>query len=536
MTFANSHTTPPHFTYRLDLPNTKPQAVSGADRPFCAMVAADAARRVGRPLGGAARIMDPDTVSIEIGRWAGHNQVPIGRLTAWVNGLNHNESFVDKASYPASVGPFSLDPYQVETIVNTAVTGGVLALGCGLGKSVTAAALAIRAIHAFPSAGTRLWIVCPLNAVPMWTRMREHLAGKFGEVSIISMDSLHKVADAVLPTGGVLIFDEAHLLGEQKARRTKAAHTVRAKFDAAFCLTGTLLHGGIEKALSIQDLAIPGLARFASRWDAGEYFRCLVKVQIGGRTVTELKNPVGLCREAFMKYLAWGSVNMTKDSAIVRQTLNIPDQIRHTIEIGDCSRSVDEIAAECALAILAETGELPHAQAVAHALCAAGLDEKIAWIMGELDDPTQAVVIFAHYTASLDAMAAALDAAKITFVRVDGSTSGKERVEAERAFQAGEVQVFLGQQVAASVSMNLQRSSISVIIDHCWRASDYDQALARTCRRGQEFVCQHFDLTTNKIQTLVINRLRSATDFNSEAAEWQDLRLAAARAATTPAG
>lgn len=535
MTFATS-TAAPHFTYRLDswVDNAKPQAVSGADRPFCAMISAYAARAFGHPLGGAARMMSEEGIDKALVTWLDAHQVPEHRMMHWLMGLCHQP--LTPWAVPECIGPFTLDPYQVETVNQTQVAGGVLALGCGLGKSITTVALALRARDRISTASSRCWIVCPLNAVPTWKRIQPLLAAKFHYVNIISMDSLHKVADAVLPTGGVIIFDEAHLLGEMSARRTKAAHTVRQKFDAGFCLTGTMLHGGIEKALSIQDLAIPGLARFSSRWTAGEYFRCLVKVKIGNRTVTELKNPVGLCREAFMKYLAWGSVNMTKDSAIVRQTVNIPHQELHTIEIGSCDRPIDEVAAECALKILDETGELPHAQAVAHAVCQMGLEEKISWVMSNMDDPSEAVVIFAHYTESLDLMAAALVDAGISFVRVDGTTSGKDRVECERRFQAGEVRVFLGQQVAASVSMNLQRASVSIILDHCWRASDYDQALARTCRRGQVAECVHFDLIANQFQRVVVNRVRAATNFNSEAAEFQDIRLAAARLAHTPAG
>lgn len=522
----------PNFTYPISsLRGASAQAVSSADRPLCALVSAFAAMLDKQALGGAARMLTEWEVGEAILGQLYQNGIPSARAHGWAAALNHTEP--PKPTPRCIIDGVALDPYQLETVDQTPLYGGVLSLGVGLGKTLTAVALAARFANRVPYSGrTRCWIVCPLNAMPTWERMRSYLQTGFKSVQIISMDSLHKFADAVQPIGGVIIFDEVHMLGEQKARRTKAAHKVRLAFDAGFCLTGTLLHGGIEKALSIQDLAIPGLARFASRWKAGEYFKCLVRTKIGGRTVTELKRPVGLAKEAFKEYLSWGCVSMTKESAIVRKTVDIPEQEITTVEIGDCTRSIDEIAANWALEKFAETGELPHAQAVAHGLCSEGLSAKIDWLMNEMDDPTQQVVIFCMYTASLDAVEYALVTQNISFVRVDGTVTGIERAMYENKFQSGAVRVFLGQQAAASVSMNLQNACISVTIDHDWKAANYDQSLGRTCRRGQTQRCYHFDLVANKLQQRVVQRLRDAADFDASVSEYQDLKRAVLTAKT----
>jgi SNF2 family DNA or RNA helicase len=137
--------------------------------------------------------------------------------------------------------------------------------------------------------------------------------------------------------------------------------------------------------------------------------------------------------------------------------------------------------------------------------------------------------VFAHYRDTLDAISAALTQAGIPFVRVDGDTSAQNRVAAEDTFTKGGARIFLGQMVAASVSMNLQTAYISVTFDHDWKAYNYEQSLARTCRRGQTRDCHHFDLVANKLQRTVVQRLRTAMDFNAEAADWQDLKLGIAR-------
>lgn len=510
----------PSFSYPLrGYPNAPVQAVSSSDRPLCSLVSAYAELLRGSALGGSARLLSHGEQLSTFERLFAEHDVPLLRAESWV--LAINRSYVPHTFFPHKVGPFTLDPYQIETIRQTAPSGGVLALGCGLGKTVTAIALALRAQMYYSAEAQRTWVVCPLNAIPAWERMRAYVPGEY---QIISMDSLHKVVDALPSTGGTIIFDEAHLLGEMSARRTKAAHRMRAKFDAGFCLTGTLLHGGIEKALSIQDLAVPGLARFSSRWKAGEFFKCLSRHRIGGRMVTELMRPTGLAKKTFMEYLALGCVSMTKDSAIVRQTMDVPPQEIHTVELGDCTIPLDQLAADCALQMLEEDGDLPNAQAVAHRLCSIGVSEKVDWLLNEMDDPSIQVVVFAAYRATLDAVAERLTAEGITFVRVDGDTLGKDRAACEADFQQGKARVFLGQQVAASVSMNLQNAYISVTLDHDWKASNYDQSLARTCRRGQTRTCYHFDLVANKVQQHVVDRLREAADFDASSAEYQDLK------------
>ena len=388
------------------------------------------------------------------------------------------------------------------------------------------AALANRTALTVWSGGNRLWIVCPLNAMPAWHRAKPLFATLFKEVIIISQDSLHKLEKGITNIGGVLIVDEAHGFGSAKARRTKAAHAIRSKFDACFCLTGTFLHGGIEKALSIQDLAVPGLARFASRWTCGEYFKCLVQVVVGGRTVTELKKPIGIAKECFKAYLARGCVFMNKDTKIVRKTLDVPDQDIHTIEVGMCDLNIDQLATLCALRLLDETGEMPHAQAVAHALCQEGIEAKIEWIVDNADDESEQVVIFAQYTESLDLMEAACQEQGWSYVRVDGKVTGYDRADAERRFRSGEARFFIGQQHASSVSMNLQNANVSIALDHNWMPTDYDQMLARTCRRGQTRACYHFDLVANKMQKIVINRLSQGMSFDAECSEYQEVKLA----------
>lgn len=496
--------TTPNIAYRIPLVGSGLQATGHADRPACAMAAAWASEA---PLLGELRGKSADEANALLEAWAAQADIPLDRLELWVDTIRGAK--IPPGSWPATVNGLALSAYQHTAISRLGTAGGVLALDCGLGKTIAALAAA-------KAYGGRLVIICPLNAVPTWRR-----AAPAGTL-IESMDSAHNLLG--LPnTGGVVIFDEAHLLGETTARRTKACHQLRLKFDQGLCLTGTLLHAGVQKTLSIIDLAVPGGALFSSRWKAGEYFHCLVKKQIPGRMVTVLEKPTGQHRASFLEYLSRHVVALTVDSTEVRAAFQLPEQHLYDAELEEPWLPLEQAAANLVLAKV-DAGEpgIMSASECAHALCQAGAQSKVDWVMQHLED--EPVVIFANYTATLDAMQQALQDAGKTFVRVDGSVTGAARGECQRKFQAGEAQVFLGQMTAAGVAMDLYRATYSIALDHSWRAADYAQALARTHRRGQTQETHHFDLVANVLQDRLVRRLRAGADFNASLPEYQELK------------
>lgn len=503
----------PAFTYPIPLKGAKTQCVSTADRPVAALI-----NCLGNleALTGQARALSLVQRKAPIVEGLASYDVPYHRAELWARAL----AGARLSGVPSTVGPITLDPYQVAAAEHMTVAGGVMALSCGLGKTATAVAAAIAS-----GPHTRLWIVCPINAFPTWRRWFPMLRERFAEVRIVSVDSLHKAHPAAVD-GGVVIFDEVHMLGVAKTRRTGHAHRIRTAFDVGLCLTGTLLHGGVEKTLSMLDLAVPGLARFANRWCAGEYFNCLVRKQLGTRKVTDLVRPTGPNREAFFRWLSFACVSLNRSSETVRQSVVVPDQHLHTVLLGEPWAPLHDQAAQLALSILETEERVPSAAEVAHRLCREGVQAKLAWLLEAMADNDEAVVVCAEYQDTLDALEEGLREADVSVVRVDGSVTGADRVEAQRQFQAGEVRVFLGQMDAATVSLDLDRACISVGVDHTWKAAAYDQFLGRTARRTQRRECHHFDLVCNHLQAKVTARLREQMDFDASLAEWAAVRVA----------
>lgn len=493
----------------------KLQAVHTADRKLCAAVTAYASYLHTGKLYGTLANADQARVAAWLSDVCLTHSVDPVDFGVWAHALNG--SLFDTGHVPPTVLGLTLDPYQWAAIKGLTCAGGVIGAFMGAGKTAMATAAAVG------HGGSRCWIFCPLNAMPTWedAKTRE-LSKYFSEVKIISIDSAHKYT--AISEGDVLIVDEVHRCGQGSARRTKALHTIRSRFRFCVCLTGTMVHAGVEKCLSIKDLAVPGLAIFARNWTAGETFKCLVKKKIGPRTVTALEKPTTE-REAFNQWLAIGVQLLSPDSKEVQSAFKLPGQELHEITLNDPWPPLEEDVARVANAAFEETGEFPHAQAVAHFLARDGIGKKCEWLAGELSglDSGQ-VVIFANYRDSLDACEELLHQMELSFVRVDGDVTGEDRSAAQRRFQTGEAQVFLGQIHAASESMNLQCANISITLDVSWSCIDYSQALARTHRRGQAAPCIHIDLVHNRLQARILDRLREGQDFAAECSSWQDIK------------
>ncbi len=497
------------------------QGAANADRPICAMTTAYALVLGGTPLRGEWKDIPLTKQKEDIELWFLNNDVSPTLAHLWARGVMGSR--LDVTSLPSSCGSFTLDPYQVSAIAHLTVAGGLIGMAPGLGKTVTATAAAIHYARIRPLCKTRCWISAPLNALSVWNRWIPLLKEHFNDVRVLSRDSLHKHASAE-NIGGVLIFDEIHGNRHQTATRTKNAHKLRSVFDIGIGLTGTVLHGGVEGVLSMLDLCVPGSALFANRWAAGEFFHCLVRKTFGSRTATSLVAPLNANRQAFLEYLSFYATMLSFKSEIVKSAIHCPEQTIEVVRVGEPWSPIHEEAANLALAIQTETGELPHAQKVAHALCATGVEEKIAWIEECWDDRSMPLVLFAQYTATLDALEEWLRDLGVPFVRVDGSVLGPDRAEAVRVFQSGEATAFLGQIGAAGVAVDLFRAHLSIAVDHSWKGDEYAQALARTARRGQTHHCYHFDLVANRLQAKVVERVQAAEDFNAEAIEYQQLK------------
>lgn len=102
-----------------------------------------------------------------------------------------------------------------------------------------------------------------------------------------------------------------------------------------------------------------------------------------------------------------------------------------------------------------------------------------------LSEPTNKCIIWAQYLPELALIEDALKAAKIGYVRVDGSVTGKVQTLADRFNAEPTCRVYLGQ-VSTGVGITLNAANYMIYYSLPWKLGDYEQSKDRNYRVGQE--------------------------------------------------
>lgn len=128
----------------------------------------------------------------------------------------------------------------------------------------------------------------------------------------------------------------------------------------------------------------------------------------------------------------------------------------------------------------------PHVATLRRVLGTVKAPAAAEWIADQLDSGMPKVLVFALHLEVLDILHGAL--APYGVVRIDGSTSPRDRAEAAAVFQGPSPKgprVFLGQTLAAGTAITLTAASDVVLVEMSWTPSDNYQAACRAHRLGQ---------------------------------------------------
>ncbi|KAE8224047.1 hypothetical protein CF319_g2989 [Tilletia indica] len=123
-----------------------------------------------------------------------------------------------------------------------------------------------------------------------------------------------------------------------------------------------------------------------------------------------------------------------------------------------------------------------------------------------LEEPKFKGVIFSFMTSFLDLVEGVLTRDRHAFVRLDGSTSQKQREEAIRTFSnSPKSMVFLISTRAGGVGLNLTAANHVWLLDYWWNTSVENQAIDRIHRLGQtKPVTVHRYMIENTIEERII--------------------------------
>jgi SNF2 family DNA or RNA helicase len=108
-------------------------------------------------------------------------------------------------------------------------------------------------------------------------------------------------------------------------------------------------------------------------------------------------------------------------------------------------------------------------------------------------------LVVANYHSTLDAIGRRLDKAGLRWRELSGRTPGSiYRQSVGEAFQAGKLDVLLGQVDTVAEGLTLTRATLCIIVEHSWRPAKNEQVIRRIHRIGQTEPCQVIRLVTEK--------------------------------------
>lgn len=348
----------------------------------------------------------------------------------------------------------------------------------GLGKTVQSLTAA-RSIRA-----ERILVIAPASTLPNWKAEARIWGAPDWHFEAISYAD-RRLRDGTLKgvDYDIVIVDEAHYIKNRKAKRTKNVLRVCGEAPRAWLLSGTPMPNHAGELWTIFDGLWPGKlephTRTFTKWL--QYFCRYTMTQYGPRVyghqnATELK---GLLRDIMLRRKL---DDVGLDLPPLRVTLHrLPKMDNWELSQDDkdtlTSLQHEEGRDDPSLSRIRRLLGTMKAPAVAHQLT-----HELA------DKQYDKIVVLYYHTSVGDILEEKLSGYDL--VRMDGSSTPRQRQEAVQNFREGSARVFLGQQVSAGTGLNLQEASEIVLVEPAWTPDENRQAIKRIHRIGQETPCR----------------------------------------------
>ena len=378
--------------------------------------------------------------------------------------------------------------------------GACLADDMGLGKTIQALALLCARAKDGPSL-----VVCPTSVVANWMAearrfaptLRMHALGEAGDRQSVVRDANARdvvICSYAVATGEIdllaearfttAVFDEAHALKNAGTKRSRAARRIQADFRLG--LTGTPVENRTAELWSLFSVLVPGL--LGSRERFGERFAGPIEQGDRGRA--------GQLRAVLRPFL------LRRTKAEVLDELPPRTDVTSTITPRPDERAFYEAVRREALArvesaprqkkrfaVLAELVKLRQAAVSPQLLDPEGpggakLDALLERLV-DLREEGHRALVFTQFLGAMKAVRGRLEAARIEYFDLDGSTPAADRAQRIEAFQGGERDVFLLSLRAGGLGVNLTGADYVFHLDPWWNPAVEDQATDRAHRIGQ---------------------------------------------------
>jgi len=397
--------------------------------------------------------------------------------------------------------------HQVEAAQFLAGAEGTLLVGApGTGK--TGAAIEAMRLRG-DGAGV---VLCPAIATSNWVRefalagsdlvvvdAKRHPKKVAGaDVLVISQDSIRTPAMQALVRArknDVLIADEAHGFADPGSQRTNAAYGAQLKAAKVMLLTGTPTprHAG-QLWTHINRTAPDRLEGMTYDQFADRYCKVVVK-RVGAKRFAErviMGNKPQMMDELRRRLAGWWLRQRKED--VLKY---LPAKLYNVVELSPRRADIQAIEAEVdpevyeAIEFAMETGDVRGLSLMSDQVSKLRRMMALAKVKPTLDYVTALaetvlpISVWGWHTAPLHALKDGLAAAGFRVGLIDGGTPLAERERIVDAFQAGELDFFVGQIKAAGIAITLTKGSRAVFMEESFNPSDNEQAADRHHRIGQ---------------------------------------------------
>ncbi|NOK03893.1 DEAD/DEAH box helicase [Myxococcus xanthus] len=402
---------------------------------------------------------------------------------------------------------YQLEGFRWLTRLASWGAGGVLADDMGLGKTVQALTVLLDRSKLGPAL-----VLAPTSVAFNWMdeakrfapslRMRlfsdaadrgrtlEQLGPK--DVLVLSYGLLTRDIERLSKLRfSTIIFDEAQTLKNATTHRFRAARALQGDFK--FALSGTPLENHLGELWSLFAVVFSGLlgsweafrSRFAAPIERGvdptaapalarvlqpfllRRTKAQVEAQLPPRT--DIRVPIVLSSEEWALY---------EDARLAA----LSDLETRKPKMKEQERRIEILAALTRLRLLASHPRLYDAGSK---LESAKL-ERFMELVRELRAEGHRALVFSQFTSHLALVRGVLDAEGIDYEYLDGQTPAGARAERVRAFQEGDVPLFLISLKAGGFGLNLTAATTVIHLDPWWNPAVEDQASDRAHRIGQE--------------------------------------------------
>lgn len=430
-----------------------------------------------------------------------------------VQNIKGQEGPVTDSTMPTKVKPFThqVKAFQIGTTVNEAA----LLMEQGTGKTLSA--ICIAGYRYTRKEVQRLLVIAPLSVTSVWkdefskiatfpydiktpVEMKKDLPNFFGhfqegclQVIIINYESSWRVLEALLKwKPQMIIADESQKIKNGRAKQSKALHKLGDQASYKLILSGTpITQGPLDTWSQYRFLNPTVFGRKFLR------FRDQYAIMGGymGYQVTGYKNLPELAEKAHS--IAY---RVTKAEA-----LDLPEQVDQIIKVklepeaADLYKKMEEdfiikfSEDESATAPIILTqllrlqqitgGFIPVDETGLMKNLSMAKLEMVADILEDLPSKKK-VVIFARFTAEIEALKQVMGVLKRKFVTISGDT--KDRAAAVKSFQEDPaITILISQIQTGGLGITLTASDTVIFYSTTFSFADYEQAKARIHRIGQ---------------------------------------------------